>query len=80
MTAEQSLNHPWISPQSRQQEEERRHAQTNIDNFKSYQARRRWKVRNAETEGKEFENTLIGFMMISLSNRRQHEDLGERGV
>ncbi|KAG0714231.1 Death-associated protein kinase 2 [Chionoecetes opilio] len=43
MTAQQSLNHPWISPQSRQQEEERRHAQTNLDNFKSYQARRRWK-------------------------------------
>lgn len=46
MTAEQSLNHPWISPQSRQQEEERRYAQTNMDNFKSYQARRRWKVKH----------------------------------
>ncbi|KAK8380309.1 hypothetical protein O3P69_016726 [Scylla paramamosain] len=43
MTAEQTLKHPWISPQSSQQEEERRYAQTNMDNFKSYQARRRWK-------------------------------------
>ncbi|XP_045116659.1 death-associated protein kinase 1-like isoform X4 [Portunus trituberculatus] len=43
MTAEQTLKHPWMSPQSSQQEEERRYAQTNMDNFKSYQARRRWK-------------------------------------
>lgn len=43
LTAEQTLKHPWMSPQSSQQEEERRYAQTNMDNFKSYQARRRWK-------------------------------------
>lgn len=44
MTAEESLSHPWIQPESEEQEEERRDAQTNMDNFKSYQARRRWKV------------------------------------
>ncbi|XP_042240946.1 death-associated protein kinase 1-like isoform X4 [Homarus americanus] len=43
LTAEESLAHPWMEPQSQEQEEERRDAQTNMDNFKSYQARRRWK-------------------------------------
>nr|XP_045596116.1 death-associated protein kinase 1-like isoform X2 [Procambarus clarkii] len=43
LTAEESLAHPWIKPQSKEQEEELRDAQTNMDNFKSYQARRRWK-------------------------------------
>ncbi|KAK4307744.1 hypothetical protein Pmani_020514 [Petrolisthes manimaculis] len=43
MTAKESLSHPWIQPESEEQEEERRDAQTNMDNFKSYQARRRWK-------------------------------------
>ncbi|XP_063604789.1 death-associated protein kinase 1-like isoform X2 [Penaeus indicus] len=43
MSAEQSLAHPWMAPQSKEQEIERRDAQTNMDNFKSYQARRRWK-------------------------------------
>lgn len=44
MSAEQSLAHPWMAPQSKEQEIKRRDAQTNMDNFKSYQARRRWKV------------------------------------
>ncbi|ROT80896.1 hypothetical protein C7M84_000355 [Penaeus vannamei] len=43
MSAEKSLAHPWMAPQSKEQEIERRDAQTNMDNFKSYQARRRWK-------------------------------------
>ncbi|KAK7082619.1 hypothetical protein SK128_004413 [Halocaridina rubra] len=43
LTVEQSLAHPWIAPQSEEQEEKLRDAQTNMDNFKSYQARRRWK-------------------------------------
>ncbi|KAK8741005.1 hypothetical protein OTU49_017411, partial [Cherax quadricarinatus] len=43
LTAEESLAHPWIKPQSKEQEDELRDAQTNMDNFKSYQARRRWK-------------------------------------
>ncbi|RXG60505.1 Death-associated protein kinase 2 [Armadillidium vulgare] len=44
MTAEESLRHPWISPQSLEQEEEIKQAATNIINLKSYQARHRWKV------------------------------------
>ncbi|XP_076061664.1 death-associated protein kinase 1-like isoform X2 [Oratosquilla oratoria] len=43
LTAMDCLSHPWISPKSREQVEKRRDAQTNMDNFKSYQARRRWK-------------------------------------
>jgi serine/threonine protein kinase len=38
------LDHPWIKPRRRQDEEERRHAQINIEQFKSFIARRRWKV------------------------------------
>jgi len=38
------LNHPWIKPQRRKDEEERRNAQINMPSFKSFIARRRWKV------------------------------------
>ncbi|CAF1956890.1 unnamed protein product [Rotaria magnacalcarata] len=38
------LNHPWIKPRRRIDEEERRNAQINMPSFKSFIARRRWKV------------------------------------
>ncbi|CAF3496768.1 unnamed protein product [Rotaria sp. Silwood1] len=38
------LNHPWIKPRRRKDEEERRNAQINMPSFKSFIARRRWKV------------------------------------
>ena len=38
------LEHPWIKPRRRQDEDLRRQAQINIDQFKSFIARRRWKV------------------------------------
>ncbi|CAF1135873.1 unnamed protein product, partial [Didymodactylos carnosus] len=43
-TVEDCLNHPWIKPRRKQDEEERRHAQINMPSFKSFIARRRWKV------------------------------------
>ena len=38
------LEHPWIKPRRRQDEDLRRQAQINIEQFKSFIARRRWKV------------------------------------
>jgi hypothetical protein len=38
------LDHAWIKPMRKQDEEERRQAQINIEHFKSFIARRRWKV------------------------------------
>ncbi len=38
------LDHPWIKPRRRQDEDLRRQAQINIEQFKSFIARRRWKV------------------------------------
>ncbi|CAL4135705.1 unnamed protein product, partial [Meganyctiphanes norvegica] len=43
LTVAETLSHPWINPQSQEEVQELREAQTNMDNFKSYQARRRWK-------------------------------------
>jgi death-associated protein kinase len=37
------LEHPWIKPRRRQDEDLRRQAQINIEQFKSFIARRRWK-------------------------------------
>ncbi|UJR37554.1 hypothetical protein I4U23_030255 [Adineta vaga] len=37
------LNHAWIKPRRRKDEEQRRNAQINMPSFKSFIARRRWK-------------------------------------
>ncbi|XP_071115765.1 death-associated protein kinase 1-like [Haliotis cracherodii] len=42
-TVEECLAHPWIKPQEKQQENARRSAVINIDNFKAFMARKRWK-------------------------------------
>ena len=44
LVVSKALAHPWIQPQSKEQEIQRRSALTNMDAFKSYQARYRWKV------------------------------------
>lgn len=38
------LEHPWIKPRRKQDEIQRRQAQINIEQFRSFIARRRWKV------------------------------------
>ena len=43
-TIKDCLDHPWIKPRRRQDEDLRRQAQINIEQFKSFIARRRWKV------------------------------------
>ncbi|CAF0705929.1 unnamed protein product [Brachionus calyciflorus] len=43
-TVKDCLEHPWIKPRRQTDEDLRRQAQINIEQFKSYQARRRWKV------------------------------------
>ncbi|XP_067666267.1 death-associated protein kinase 1-like isoform X1 [Haliotis asinina] len=42
-SVEECLAHPWIKPQEKQQENARRSAVINIDNFKAFMARKRWK-------------------------------------
>jgi serine/threonine protein kinase len=43
-TIKACLEHPWIKPRRKQDELQRREAQINIEQFKSFIARRRWKV------------------------------------
>lgn len=43
-TVKDCLEHPWIKPRRRQDEELIHQAQINIEQFKSFIARRRWKV------------------------------------
>ncbi|XP_059080756.1 death-associated protein kinase 1-like isoform X2 [Tigriopus californicus] len=42
-TVEECLNHPWIKPRNDGDQQTRKEKEINIENFKNFQARRRWK-------------------------------------
>ncbi|KAK0050947.1 death-associated protein kinase 2, partial [Biomphalaria pfeifferi] len=42
-TVDECLNHPWIRPKGHNEEQERKSAVININNFKAFMARKRWK-------------------------------------
>ncbi|KAJ8304643.1 hypothetical protein KUTeg_018226 [Tegillarca granosa] len=42
-TVYECLQHPWIQPHSKQEEEQRKESAINIEHFKAFIARRRWK-------------------------------------
>ncbi|KAJ4922963.1 hypothetical protein JOQ06_021283 [Pogonophryne albipinna] len=65
MTIQDSLLHPWIKPKDTQQALSRKESAVNMEKFKKFAARRKWKSATLEATGF-FCNPLFNFEFISL--------------
>ncbi|XP_051901650.1 death-associated protein kinase 2-like [Pristis pectinata] len=57
LTADHCLRHPWIKPENRRQQLVRSRSTINMESFRAFNARRRWKV---------------SYKMVSACNRLRH--------
>ncbi|KAL8616676.1 hypothetical protein ACOMHN_031658 [Nucella lapillus] len=73
LTVDECLSHPWIKPKEQREAIARRSAMINIDNFKSFMARKRWKQSMRVV-------SLCNRLSRSIQLRKSMDTLGSRNT